>query len=84
MLLKQAHVRACDEGFFALLRTHLYWSALHRAVELHLLGLHREKLAKKFLVMCCGFLQLLQMGLIGRMMSAETDSHAEARSVEDM
>lgn len=33
------------------LRTHMYWSALHYIVELHLLGLHREKCTKKLLVM---------------------------------
>jgi len=32
-----------------------YWSSLHYVVELHLSGLHREKRAKKLLVLGCGF-----------------------------
>lgn len=39
------------------LRTHMYWSALHYIVELHLLGLHREKMHQKtsggVSVSCC-------------------------------
>jgi hypothetical protein len=44
----------------SLLTTHMYWSALHSVVELHLPGCHREKCAKKLLVVCCSFLPLLQ------------------------
>jgi hypothetical protein len=43
----------------SLLTTGMYWSAIHRAVELHLSGLHREKCTnatktknKKLLVLC--------------------------------
>ena len=42
----------------SLLTTHMYWSALHCVVELHLSGLHREKCTKKLLVVCCSFLLL--------------------------
>jgi hypothetical protein len=65
----------------ALLTRHMYWSALHCIVELQLSGLHREKHNKKLLVVCCSFLPLHGLGLIGRMMSAET---SEARPVENM
>ena len=44
----------------SLLMTHMYWSALHCVVELHLSGLHREKCTKKLLVVCYSFLMLLQ------------------------
>ena len=43
----------------SLLTILMYWSALHCIVELYLLGLLREKQAKKFLVVCLGFLLLL-------------------------
>ena len=43
----------------SLLMSHMSWSALHCAVKLHLLGLHREKYTKKLLVECCSFLRLL-------------------------
>lgn len=33
----------------------------HCVVELHLSGLHREKRTKTLLVVCCGFLLLLQI-----------------------
>ena len=50
----------------SLLTTRMHWSALHCVVELHLLGLHREKCTKRLwyrvVASCC------------RMMSAETDS----------
>ena len=59
----------------SLLRTCMYWSTLHCIVELHLLGHHREKQTEKLLVVCCSFLLLLRT-LIGRVMSAETDSSA--------
>lgn len=36
----------------SLLLTYMYWSALHCIVELHLLGLYREKHMEKLLVMC--------------------------------
>jgi hypothetical protein len=78
----------------SLLPTLMYWSALHCIVELHLSGLHREKHTKnktkqnktkqnktKLLVVCCHFLLLL--GLIGRVMSAETDARIKARPGED-
>jgi hypothetical protein len=42
------------------LTTHMYWSALHCIVELHLSGLHREKHTKEFLVVCCSFFPLPQ------------------------
>ena len=56
--------------------THMYWSALHCMAELHLSGLHREKCTKNVLVVYYSFLSLLRT-LIGRVMSAETDSCAE-------
>jgi hypothetical protein len=90
-LLKRTHERTCKDS---LLRTHMYWSTLHCVVELHLLGLHREKLIKqtdkKLFVLYCSFLLLLQNGArIDKVISAETDSlgvllkdlHAESRLV---
>jgi hypothetical protein len=38
--------------------THMYWSALHCIVELHLSGLHIEKCTKNLLVAYCSFLLL--------------------------
>jgi hypothetical protein len=37
---------------------HMYWSALHCIVELHLSGLHREKCTRELLVVFCSFLLL--------------------------
>ena len=65
------------------LTAHIYWFALYCVVELHLLGLHREKYIKNLLVMCYTFLLLLWTPLIGRVMSAETDIHAETRHAAD-
>ena len=65
------------------LMTHMYWSALHYTVELHLLELHREKTITKktsgsvLETSCCFF----RLRLIGRVMSAKTDAHAEAQHV---
>jgi hypothetical protein len=42
------------------LTTHIYWSALHLRVDLLFSRLHREKSTKKRLMVCCGFLPLLQ------------------------
>ena len=54
--------------------THMYWSALHRIVELHLSRCHREKHTKNFwwcaAVSCC----FCRLRLIGRVMSAEVDT----------
>ena len=36
----------------------MYWSSLHCLIDLHWLGLHREKHTKKLLVVCCSFLLL--------------------------
>ena len=59
----------------SLLTTHMYWSALHCVVELHLSGLHREKHTKKtpggVLVASCCFCGLRPLG---RVVSANTDS----------
>ena len=55
----------------SLLTTHMYCSALHCIVKLHLLGLHGEKHAKKLLVVCCSFFPFPQTRVIGRMISAE-------------
>jgi len=63
----------------SLLTAHMYWSALHCVVELHLLGLHRENHTKKLLVLCCSFLLLLRTQAGSKMMSAETNTCAEAR-----
>ena len=68
----------------SLLVTCMYRSTLHCVVELHLSGLRREKFTNIFwwcAVVSCHFLGL---GLIGRVMLAETDSHAEAKPVEGM
>ena len=62
----------------SLLTTHLYWSTLCCIVELHLLGLHREKQTKTLLVMCCSFLQFMQIQT-SRVGSGETDTHAKTR-----
>ena len=63
----------------SLIMTGMYWSALHCIVELHLLRFHREKHTKKLLgcaaVSCC----LFGLGLIGSLMSAETDARPETR-----
>jgi hypothetical protein len=64
------------------LLTHMYWFALHYIVELHLSGLLREKHTKKILVVFSISYRFRGLGLIGRGMSAETDSHAEARPME--
>ena len=57
------------------------WSILHFIIELHLSGLHRENASKNFwwcaAVSCCFF----GLWLIGRVMSAETDTHAEGKQV---
>ena len=56
VLLEQAHERTHDEGFFAK-DTHVL-VCLTCMVALHLLGLHREKLARELLVVCLRFLLL--------------------------
>jgi hypothetical protein len=62
VLLKQAHERTHEEGFFAIAQ--MYWPTLHCVVELHLSGCHREKFTKKkkkkLLVVYCSFLLLLR------------------------
>jgi hypothetical protein len=65
----------------SLLTTHMYWSALHCVVGLHLLGLPREKHTKKLLVVCCSLLLLPRTGLIGCTRRGKTP--AEASHVED-
>ena len=66
----------------ALLTTHMYWSALHCVVELHLSGLHRER----HQATSGDGLQFLStsedLGCLA-VMSAETDARAEAKHVED-
>ena len=42
-------------------------------------GLYREKCTKKLLVVSCSFCRFFRFRLIGRVMSAETDSRVEAR-----
>ena len=63
------------------LTTHLYWSPSHFFLHLHLSELHRVKLSKKnfwwHAVLC--FLLFWGLQPISRVMSAETDSRAEAR-----
>ena len=54
----------------SLLTTHMYWSALHCVVELHLSGFHREKCTKK---PAGGVLQLF----------AASKASGEVRHVED-
>jgi hypothetical protein len=54
-LLKHVKGRGMKDS---LLTTHMYWSALHCIVELHLSGLHRKKRTKNLLVVCCCFLLL--------------------------
>ena len=82
VLLKQAHERTHDEGLLAD-DTCMSWFTLHCVVELHLLGLHREKHTKQLLVVCVVSCCFCKLGLICRVMSAETDTHAEARPMED-
>jgi hypothetical protein len=69
----------------SLLTTRMYWSSLHCIVELHLSGLHREKLAKNFsgglLWLFCFFSRLRP---IGRVMSSETGACPEAKPMEDI
>ena len=64
-----------------LLRTCIYWPTLLCVVEPHLLELNREKLTKKSSGGVLQFLAILsdQIWLIGRVMSAETDTHVEVR-----
>ena len=63
------------------LATHRYWSALHCTVELHFSGSQREMHQNP----SGGVLQFLATpaAAIGRVMSAETDTHAKAKSMED-
>ena len=74
----------------SLLTTHMYWSALHCIVELHLSGLHREKCTKKTVCVCVcvcvcvvsGVLQFLVASVdlwIDRVMSTEADTCVESR-----
>ena len=58
VLLKQAHERICDEGFFANDMHVLH--VLHCVVELHLWGHHREKCTKTLLVVYSSLLLLLR------------------------
>jgi hypothetical protein len=63
------------------LMTHIYLCTIHFIVELILSGLRREKWAKnlsQYAASSCSFFGLQS---IGRVMSAETDSHAEARTL---
>jgi hypothetical protein len=74
----------------SLITTHMCWFVLNFVVELHLLELHREKHTnqptnqptnkqKKLLVTDVASCCFLGLRLIGRVMSAVTDSCAEAR-----
>jgi len=45
----------------SLLAAHMCWSTLHCVAELYLLGPHKEKWAKKTLMVCCSFLPLPQI-----------------------
>jgi len=65
--------------------TPMYWSALYRVVELYLSGLSESEKRTKKTFCCCAAVSccFCELGLIGRVMSAETDSSAEARPVED-
>lgn len=63
------------------LTTRTDWSASHCVVELHLSGCHRGKHTQNF--WSCDFATSKEIGLIGRVMSAETDTQAEARSEEE-
>ena len=64
----------------SLLMACTYWSALHCIIELLLSGHHREKCTKKLLVLSL----FPRLGPVGRVVSAETDSSAEARPVKDV
>jgi hypothetical protein len=76
ILLKQAHERTCDKGYFA--NNRHYGSILHFIVELHLSGCHREKCTKKVLMVCCSFFPfpLIICTCWGK-------THVETRHVED-
>jgi hypothetical protein len=67
----------------SLLATHMYWFTLHCVVELHLSELHREKYSKNFWWCAAVSCHFHGFRLIGRVMSAETDTCAEIRPVED-
>ena len=66
-----------------LLTIHMYWPTLHCVVELHLYRFHREKYIKN--VWWCGAVSrcFCRLWLIDRVTSAETDTCAETRPVED-
>jgi hypothetical protein len=72
-----SHLTSPRKDYF-LLTTPMYWSTLHCIVELHLSGLHKEKLTKIFWwyneASCC----FLGLWPVGRVMSAETDKCGEA------
>ena len=65
----------------SLLTTCMYWPTLHFIVELPLSELHREKLAKHFRLCAAVPSCFLRLRLIGRVMSAETNTRAKARHV---
>jgi hypothetical protein len=59
----------------------MYLFALHYVAVFHLWGLHREKHIKKKNFWSCDVVSYLfiGLGLIGRVISAETDARTEAR-----
>jgi hypothetical protein len=59
----------------------MHWPTFHCVVELHLSGSIERNAPTNFWWCAAVFLSL---GLIGRVISAETDAHSEAKYVEDM
>jgi hypothetical protein len=64
--------------------TCMHWSAFHYIIELHLLSIHKEMHKNIFWYHAAVSCYFSGLRLIGRVMSAETDSVAEARLVKDM
>lgn len=70
-MLKQAHERTCDEGFF--LMTYIYWSALHASLSSNChdsVERNSPKTSGGRLAASCHFCQPVQ---IDNVMSADTD-----------
>lgn len=80
VLLKPSRERTCEEGFFAN-DTHVF--VHHFVVDLHLSGVHREKRTTELLCSAAVSCHFCALGLMGRVMSAGTDAHAEARNMGD-
>jgi hypothetical protein len=67
----------------SLLTAHMYWPALHCIVGPIYQDSIERNAPKNFCWCAEASCHFLRLRLIGRVMSAETDSHGEARPVED-